>query len=67
MTEAILPTVFLRFVFGLRKTLNHCSAEQETVGATLRMNKNFHKITAGSFPEKKWGERILLWDTFLSK
>ena len=55
MTEAILPTVFLRFVFGLRKTLNHCSAEQETVGATLRMNKNFHKITAGSFPEKKMG------------
>ena len=32
MTEAILPTLFLRFAFGLRKRLNDCSAEQETVG-----------------------------------
>ena len=50
MTETFLPhdtsKVYCRFC----KTLNDCSAEQETVGATLRMTK----IRAGPFAEKNW-------------
>ena len=43
--------ILLRFAFGLRKILNGCSAEQKTVGATLRMTTI---ITAGSIAEKNW-------------
>ena len=52
MTEAILPIVFLRFVSGFRKTLNDCSAEQETVGVTLRMTKTFTKLQRALSPKK---------------
>ena len=59
--------VFLRFVPSLRKTLNDCSAEQEAVGATLRMTKFFTKLQRALSPKKKWDERILLWDTIIPK
>ena len=36
--------VLLRFVFGLRKTLNDCSAEEETVGVTLKMTTTLPKF-----------------------
>ena len=44
--------VFLRFVPSLRKTLNDCSAEQEAVGATLRMTKFFTKLQRALSPKK---------------
>ena len=36
--------VLLRFVFGLRKTPNDRSVEQEKVGMTLRMSTIFQKF-----------------------
>ena len=55
-----------RFVFGLRKTLNGCSAEQETVGMTLRMTTTFSKFQ-GALSPKNLDETIILWDTFILK
>ena len=51
MTEDIQSHNTSKVCFGLRKILNDCSAEQETVGATLRMTT---KTTAGFIAEKNW-------------
>ena len=52
MTEEFLTMILLRFVFGLRKILNDCSAEQHTVGATLRMTTIFPKLQRILSPKK---------------
>ena len=44
--------ILLRFVFGLCKILNDCSAEQETVGAALRMKTLFPKLKQTLSPKK---------------
>ena len=44
--------ILLRFVFGLRKILNDCSAKQDTVGATLRMTTIFPKLQRALSPKK---------------
>ena len=54
------PMVFLRFVFGLRKTLNDCSAEQETVGAKLKMTTTFLKLQRALSPRKIGWDNIAL-------
>ena len=58
--------ILLRFVFGLRKILNDCSAEQERVGATLRITTLFPK-SQRLYRQKKLDEPILLWYTFTPK
>ena len=42
------------FVFGIRKSLNDCSAKQKTDGATLILAAIFPKTTTGSIAEKSW-------------
>ena len=54
--------ILQRLVFGLRKILNDCSAEQETVGAALGMKTLFPKLK-----QTLSDETILLWDTFTTK
>ena len=44
--------ILLRFVLGLRKILNDCSSEQETVGVTLRMTTLFPKLQSALLPKK---------------
>ena len=58
--------ILLRFVFGLRKILNDCSAEQERVGATLRITTLFPELQR-FYHRKRLEETILLWDTFTPK
>ena len=47
------------FVFGLCKILNDCSAEQETVGGTLRMTATFSKLQRALSPKKNWLRQYL--------
>ena len=44
--------VFVRFIFGLPKSLNDYSAGQETVGATLRMTTVIPKLHRALSPKK---------------
>ena len=50
--------VLLGFAFGLHKTLNERSAEQETVGMTLKMTPNFSKLQPALSPKTKLDETI---------
>ena len=51
--------ILLSFVFGLCKVLNDCSAEQETVGGTLRMTATFSKLQRALSPKKNWLRQYL--------
>ena len=58
--------VFLKFVFGLRKSLNDCSAGQETVRVTVRMTTVIPKLHRALSP-KKLDETISRWDIFYTE
>ena len=44
--------LLLRFIFGIRRAIDSCSAKQGKVGATLRITATFPKLQRVLSPKK---------------